>query len=130
MPEDLKVTWKTKAAASVVSIAAGFIFPLIFFAFNDPDQVKFSAVVIWFSIYLIPAALIISIKYGETSLLNAIAILAGIFLGTCVAMIVFYMDRASLFPIVAAIWTIVAAIPVAFGSAIGFFLARMFYRKK
>ncbi len=130
MPANPKVAWKTKAGASVVSIAVGFIFPLIFFAFNDPDQVKFSVVVIWFSICLIPSALVISIKYGRTPFLNAIVMLSGIFIGTCVAMIVFYMDRAGLFPIVAAIWTIVAVIPVAFGGAIGFLLARIFYRQQ
>jgi len=130
MPADPGVTWKTKAVASIISIAVGFIFPLIFFTFNDPDRVKFTAVVIWFSLCLIPASLIVSIKYSATSLLNAIAMLIGVFIGTCVAMIAFYMDRASLFPVVAAIWAIVAMIPVAFGSAIGFLLARMLRRQR
>jgi len=129
MPVNPEVNWKTKTAASVIAIAIGFIFPLIFFAFNDPDQVKFSAVVSWFAIYLIPTALLISIKYRATLILNAIAMLAGIFIGTCVAIIVFYPDKANLFPIAAAIWTIVAAIPVASGSAIGFLFTRIFYKR-
>jgi uncharacterized membrane protein len=123
-----------KATAFGLSLAAGFIFPLVFLAFNDPDRVKFSAVIIWFSICLIPAPLVISIKQRETSFLksflNAIAMLAGIFVGTCVAMIVFYMDRAGLFPIVAAIWTIVAVIPVAVGGGIGFLLTRLLFKGK
>ena len=64
------------------------------------------------------------------SFLNAIAMLAGIFVGICVAMIVFYIDRAGLFPIVAAIGTIAAVIPVAFGNAIGFLLACKLYNQK
>ncbi|MEJ2111054.1 MAG: hypothetical protein P8Z37_14320 [Acidobacteriota bacterium] len=121
-----------KTTASGLSFALGAIFSFAFLAFNDPDRVKLSVAIIWFLIYLIPAPLFISIKYRETSFLksflNAIAILAGIFVGTCVAMIVFYMNRAGLFPIVAAIWTIVAVIPVAFGSLIGFLLAYKLYK--
>ena len=129
MPANSKVAWKTKAAASVIAIAIGFIFPLIFFAFNDPDQVKFTVVVSWFAIYLIPTALVISLKYRARLILNAIVILAGIYIGTCVALIHFYPDKANLFPIAAALWTIVAAVPVAFASGIVFLIARTFFRR-
>jgi hypothetical protein len=130
VPAYPKVAWKVKAAASVISIAVGFIFPLIFFAFNDPDLVKFTAVVSWFTIYLVPTNLVISLKYRVTLILNAIVMLAGIFIGTCVALIVYYPDKANLFPIAAALWTIVAAIPVAFGNAVGFLIARILFRQK
>jgi uncharacterized membrane protein len=129
MPANPEVAWKIKAAASCVAVTVGFIFPLIFFAFNDPDLVKFTAVVSWFAIYLIPTNLVISLKYRATSILNAIAMLAGIFIGTCVALIAYYPDKANLFPIAAALWTIAAVIPVAFGSAIGFLTARIFSRR-
>ena len=134
MAADSEEVWTIKATAFGLSLAVGFVFPLVFLAFNDPDRVKLSAVIIWFLIYLIPAPLVISIKYRETSFLksflNAIAMLAGIFVGICVAMIVFYIDRAGLFPIVAAIGTIAAVIPVAFGNAIGFLLACKLYNQK
>jgi hypothetical protein len=130
MPVHPKVAWKIKAAASVIAITVGLIFPLIFFAFSDPDRVKFSVVVSWFAIYFIPAALVISLKYRATLIVNAIVILAGFFLGTCVALIFYYPDEANLFPIAAVLWTIVAAIPVAFGSAIGFLIASIFYKQQ
>jgi len=126
MPANAEEVWKIKATASNVSLAVGFIFPISFFALNDPDGVKFSVALIWLLIFLIPASLVIAFKYGGKLFLNAIAILAGIFIGTCVAMIV--MGRASLFPIVAVIWTIVAVIPVAVGSIIGF-LTRKLYKQ-
>jgi hypothetical protein len=130
MPANAKVAWKLKAAASVVAIVMGFIFPMVFFAFNDPDKVKFNAVVSWFAIYFIPTALFISMRHRATFYMNAIVTLAGVFVGTCVAIIYYYPDKANLFPIVAAIWTVVAAIPIACGSAIGFLLVRLFYRKQ
>ena len=58
-PEEV---WNIKATASGVSLAVGFIFPLAILAFNDPDRVKFSAAIIWFLIYLVPAAMVISVK--------------------------------------------------------------------
>ena len=130
MSANPKAAWKTKASASVVSIAVGFLFPMIFFAFNDPDLVKFTAVVSWFTIYLVPTNLVISLKYRAILILTAIAMLAGIFIGTCVALIVYYPDKANLFPIAAALWTVVATIPVAFGSAIGFLIARILFRHR
>ncbi len=55
--------------------------------------------------------------------------LAGVFVGTCVSIILFYAGRAGLFPIAAAIWTIVAVIPVSLGTAIGSLITRMANKK-
>ena len=62
MAADSEEVWTIKATAFGLSLAVGFVFPLVFLAFNDPDRVKLSAVIIWFLIYLIPAPLVISIK--------------------------------------------------------------------
>jgi hypothetical protein len=43
----------TKPIGLATAFAVGVIFPLLFFAFNDPDRVKFSAVVLWFYAFLI-----------------------------------------------------------------------------
>ncbi len=98
----------TKPIGLGAAFAVGLIYPLFFFSFNDPDRVKFSAVVLWFFAILIPASLLVRVKSNKTSISSAVTVLAGVFVGTCVSIIVFYTDRATLFPIAAAIWTIVA----------------------
>jgi len=119
----------TKPIGLGAAFAVGVIFPLFFFSFNDPDRVKFSAVVIWFFAILIPASLLVRVKLCNKSTSGTATILAGVFVGTCISIIVFYTDRANLFPIAAAIWTIVAVIPVSLGTAIGSLIARMANKK-
>ncbi len=112
-----------KSVALGASFASGLAFMLLFFYFNDPDQAKSAAIVSWF-IVLIPAAFVLCRSSNKTYLLTAVTMLSGIFLGTCVAIIVYYPDKASLFPIAAAIWTVMASIPVALGSVLGALAAR------
>jgi hypothetical protein len=119
----------TKPIGLPVAFAVGVIFPLLFFAFNDPDRVKITVVIIWFLVVLVPASLLVRVKSNKVSILNAVAILAGVFVGTCISIIVFYADRANLFPIAAAMWTIVAVIPVSLGTAIGSLIARLANKK-
>ncbi|MBP1624021.1 MAG: hypothetical protein H6Q07_2041 [Acidobacteria bacterium] len=112
-----------KSKASWVAFAFGILFPLVFFLFNDPDRAKVTTVVIWHCIVLIPAGLVICVLSDHRLALSAATMLSGIFVGTCAAILVHYPERANLFPVAAALWTIVAAIPVALGCAIGSLIA-------
>ena len=116
--------------ASGVAFGVGVIFPLIFFYFNDPDRAEFSVVAGWFLAVLIPSALAARVKSGGTSLLSAVMMLSGFFIGTCIALVVYYPDKAGLFPIAAAIYTIMAGIPVMLGSAAGSLVERNANRKQ
>ncbi len=119
----------TKPIVMGAAFAVGVIFSLFFFAFNDPDRARFSAVAFWFLAILTPASLLVRVKSNKAPISGAVAVLAGFFVGTCASIIVFYADRASLFPIAAAIWTIVAIIPVSLGTAIGNLIVRMANKK-
>ena len=119
-----------KPIALGVAFAVGVVFPLIFFYFNDPDRTKFSVIAVWFLAVLIPAALVVCVKSSGTSLLSAVMMLSGIFIGTCIALVVYYPDKAGLFPIAAAIYTIMAGIPVTLGSAAGSLVARTVNKKQ
>jgi hypothetical protein len=109
----------TKSIGLGVAFAVGLIFPLVFFFFNDPDRARFGAIVIWYAVVLIPAAAVICYMSNRLWFSKAVTMLSGIFVGTCVAIFVYYPDRASLWPIAATIWTIVAGIPVVLGSVLG-----------
>jgi hypothetical protein len=52
--------------------------------------------------------------------------LPGFFVGTCIAAIIYTPDKANIFPIAAAIWTIIAIVPIILGSILGP-LVRKFY---
>ena len=120
----------TKSIGLGVAFAVGFIFPLVFFYFNDPDRARFGAVVIWYAVVLMPAAAVTCFISHRSWLSKAAMIVCGVFVGTCVAIVVFYSDRASLWPIAATIWTITAVIPVLLGSALGCIVAVALRMKK
>ena len=122
-------TSKTGATAAIASLVVGFVFPMLFFAFNDSIRVEFSEALAWSFFYLIPAAVVISIKSGRSSLFNLLAILAGIFIGTCIAIIAYYPNKG-LFIIAAPICTLLASIPVVLGSAIGILVVEKLYKQK
>jgi len=100
------------------AFAAGVIFQLIFFYFNDADR----AGLLTFCVVLFPIAVVICAKWESKFLLNAMAVvlmLFGIFVGTCVAIILYSPDKANIFPIAAAIWTITASVPIILGGIFG-----------
>jgi hypothetical protein len=114
-----------KPVALTVAFAVGVMFPLLFFYFNDPDRAELSSIAGWFVAVLLSAALVISATSKKASGLAPVAILAGFFVGTCAAIVIYYPNKAGLFPIASAIYTIMAGIPVALGSVLGVWIARI-----
>jgi Na+/proline symporter len=112
-----------------MAFALGAVFPLIFFYSNDPDRAELSSIAVWFIAILLPAALVISAISKKAPRLAAVIMLAGFFVGTCIAIVVFYPNKASLFPIASAIYTIMAGIPVALGSVLGVSIARIMNKR-
>jgi len=107
---------------SLTSFAAGAVFPFVFFLANDPDRVALPVVAIWFFAILFPAAWAICAARPSSFLRNAATTAVmhiGMFAGTCAAIIVYTPDRANLFPIAAAIWTIAASVPIVSGAIFG-----------
>jgi hypothetical protein len=120
----------TKPIGLGVAFAVGFIFAMFFFFFNDPDRARFNAVVTWYFAFLAPAAAVTCLISYRSWVSKAAMIICGVFVGTCVAIFVYYPDRANLWPIAATIWTITAVIPVLLGSTFGRIVAAALRMKK
>jgi hypothetical protein len=100
------------------AFAVGVIYPLIFFYSNDADRANLFV----FSLLLLTTTAVVFASWKSTFLLNAMAvllILPGFFVGTCIAVIIYHPDKANMFPIAAAIWTIIAIVPIILGSILG-----------
>ena len=113
-----------------IAFAIGFIFAVFFFFFNDPDRARFNSVATWYVAFLAPAAAVTCFISHQSWVSKAAMIICGVFVGTCVSLVVFYSDRASLWPIAATIWTITAGIPVLLGSTLGRIVAAAIGLKK
>lgn len=108
---------KTLVTGAVAICGAAFM--AAFLILNDPDDLNWKPVQIWSWVLLFPISFAACWFTGGSAKLVSCAILAGIFVGTCITLLVAYFSRANLFPIAATLWTVMAVPSVVSGGLLG-----------
>jgi peptidoglycan/LPS O-acetylase OafA/YrhL len=115
----MKTTGSRTILVAALAFLCGAAFMAAFLLLNDPDELHWKPVQVLSWIVLFPASLLAAWVTGDRPPITSIAILAGVFFGTCVTLLAAYFSRANLFPIVATLWTVMAVPSVAVGGLLG-----------
>ena len=102
-----------------LAILCGATFMATFLIVIGPDDLTLRPVQIWSWIILFPISLIATLITTRGAGHVFCAILSGIWAGTCATLLAAYTSSANLFPIVAALWTVLAIPSVASGAIVG-----------
>lgn len=117
------------AVGAAALVGAGLI-TILLLRLGEHEDLQFNVLQTGAWTVLFPSSLILAWMTGGRRLLISKAMLAGVFLGTCATMLIALSGRANLFPVAAALFSLMVLPAVGAGGALGWLACRLRKRDK